>query len=179
MEFIEKLKRMVLMRIYSNTTVIVLELKNRKPSNTALRIEKVTEKNVNDALAFQPSSKIKVFKKFLTLGYIGYYAYVGDACVHRSWLVPGPSKVLLHKFYGIVLTSNDVFVQFCETALAARGKNIFTDVLIQIGQDFALKRVLISVEAHNTSSQKSMAKAGFEELYRKRIRVILGFRFIN
>lgn len=179
MEFVEKFKRIVLMRIYSDVTIILLEQKTRRKPSGSLHIEPVTQQNVNDALVFQPASKIETFKNFLTLGHQGYYAYLNRVCVHRSWVVKGPAKVLLHKFYGITLASHEVFIQYCETAPVARGKNIFTEVLLKIGEASANKRVLISVDERNTSSQKSMAKAGFEELYRKRIRVILGFCMIR
>ena len=59
------------------------------------------------------------------------------------------------------------------------GKNIFAHVLSYIGQQYSKSRVLTSVDEGNTSSIKSMVKAGFVECDRKRIKVILGIRFIS
>lgn len=167
------------MRLYSDTTIILLELKTRRKPADSFRIEHVTQQNVSDASSFQSYRQIETFKKFLALGHIGYYAYLDNRCAHRSWVVEGEATVLMHKFYPIKLAGNEVFVQYCETAPWARGRNIFTEVLCQIGEEYLQKRVLISVDSRNASSLKSMIKAGFVEVYRKRISVLAGFRKIE
>lgn len=175
-QLIGKFYRIVLMRLYSDATVILLELKVRRKPSGVVRIENVTEENVEDVLSFQSVQQVNTFKKFLTLKHQGYYAYLQNVCIHRSWVVIGPATILLHKFYGIKLAGNEVFIQYCETAPSARGKNIFTEVLCHIGEVYQQKRILISVDSKNVSSLRSMTKAGFVEVYRKRIRVFAGFR---
>lgn len=171
-----KFHRIVLMRIYSDSTVLLLELQNRVAVSSPAEIKAVSPQNVEDALAFESPAQVRKFKTFLQNGHRGYYAYLNNTCVHRSWLMEGPAKAQLHKFYSFDLASREVFIEYCETAPQARGKNIFTHVLAYIGTQYPEHRVLIGVDADNTSSIRSMQKAGFVETDRKRIRIILGIR---
>ena len=167
------------MRLYSDSSVLLMELKNRTPQISPVTIQDVTTINVGDALSFQSTKQVQTFRSFLKYGHKGYYGYLNGRCVHRSWVVLGPGKVLIHKFYSILLKENEVFIQYCETASEARGKNIFAHVLSYIGQQFPASRVLISVDNKNHSSIKSMLKAGFVEFDMKRIKMIFGIRFIS
>lgn len=167
------------MRIYSQATVLLLELKNTVSVDSGAEIRDVTHDNVDDALAFQHRRQVQVFRSFLKRGDKGYYAYLNGKCIHRSWVVLTPQSVLLHKFYKIPLKKDEVFIQYCETDPSVRGKNIFTHVLSVIGKDHSDKRVLTSVDATNLSSLKSMTKAGFFEVVRISIKVVLGIKKIS
>ncbi len=167
------------MRLYTNDTILVMELKNPAATSSPAHLESVTAQNVEDALSFQSAQQIKTFRKFLQAGDKGYYGYVDKVCVHRSWVVVKPSPVELHKFSTMPLKSGEVFIQYCETSPTVRGRNIFTHALSHIGQIFSDRRVLTSVDLRNTSSQKSMHKAGFVEVDRKHIKVFLGIKFIR
>jgi hypothetical protein len=173
-----KFKRVVLMRLFSRTTVLLLEWKAQPNPISEARIEFVRPENVIDARAFQTDKQVKLFSDFLTRGDKGYYAYVDNACVHRSWAVIGPAKVFLHKFFSLRISASEVFIQYCETAPVARGKNIFAHVLSYIAHQFKDKRVLTSVNLDNTSSRRGMEKAGFSEVDRIKIIMILGVRFV-
>lgn len=167
------------MRIYSDSTILLMELKNPANPQSIASIQEVTESNVEDALNFQSKGQIQTFRSFLKDGYKGYYGYMDDRCVHRSWVVQGPARVALHKFYSMAIQENEVFIQYCETAPSVRGKNIFAHVLSYIGSQWKTARVLTSVDKENSSSIRSMVKAGFVEVDRKRIRMILGIRFVT
>jgi len=167
------------MRLYSDSNVLVMELKNRVPQTSPVTIQDVTTANVDDALNFQSSGQVKTFRSFLKQGHKGFYGYLINKCVHRSWVVVGPGKAFIHKFYSIILKENEVFIQYCETASEARGKNIFAHVLSHIGQQFPTSRVLTSVDQENHSSIKSMLKAGFVQFDLKRIKMIFGIRSIS
>jgi len=156
-----------------------MELKNKVPQTSPVTIQDVTTSNVEDALNFQTARQIQTFRSFLQKGYKGFYGYSGNKCVHRSWVVLGPEKVLIHKFYSILIKENEVFIQFCETANEARGKNIFAHVLSHIGQQFPTSRVITSVDKENHASIKSMLKAGYVQFDLKRIKMIFGIRFVS
>lgn len=178
-ELISKFGRIVLMRIFSRSTVLLLEWKEDKNPQSPVQIQEVTTANVADALGFQSQKQVQQFSHFLQKGDRGYYGYLDNACVHRSWVVSGPAKVLVHKFYSIDLDTAEVFIQYCETAPAARGKNIFAHVLAYMAGKFTDKRVLTSVNLLNASSRRSMEKAGFIEVDRITITMILGIRFVS
>lgn len=167
------------MRIYSDSTVVMMELKDSVDAKSLIIIQEVTLANVKDALNFQSKGQVQRFSSFLQRGDKGYYGYLDKRCVHRSWVVQGPAKVSLHKFYWVNIKENQVFIQYCETAPEVRGKNIFAHMLSHIGKEYPASRVLTSVDEKNSSSIRSMIKAGFEEIYRKRIKMILGIRFIS
>jgi len=174
-----KLNRVVLKRIFSRDTVLLLEWKRNTRATSPAMIRLVTKENVSDARSFQFEKQIRLFTRFLTRGNKGFYAYLGNTCVHRSWVVEGPASVLLHKFFTMSLNESEVFIQYCETAASARGKNVFAHVLSDIAQQFGSKRVLTSVDLGNLPSRRSMEKAGFEEVDRIKIMMILGVRFVT
>jgi RimJ/RimL family protein N-acetyltransferase len=90
-----------------------------------------------------------------------------------------PSKIDLHKFCSIDLKNGEAFIQYCETAPEARGKNVFTDVLKKISEDLKDKRLLTAVFSNNKASLKSFAKAGFVEVERYRIFIFFGVKKIT
>lgn len=176
---LKKFNRIVLKRIFSCDTVLLLERKKNTQAISVAQIKPVTPENVTDARSFQSEKQIRLFSRFLTRGNKGFYAYLNNTCVHRSWVVIAPGKVSLHKFFSIDLKPSEVFIQYCETAHSARGKNIFAHVLSDIAHQFGDRRVLTSVDRDNSSSRRSMEKAGFAEVDRIRIMMILGVRFIT
>src|SRR5882672_11309273 len=102
--FLKKFYRVVIMRLYSDSSVLLMELKNRIPQTSPVTIQEVTPANVTDALTFQTKMQVDTFRSFLQNGHKGYYGYLKkNRCVHRSWVVSGPEKVDLHKFYSILL----------------------------------------------------------------------------
>ena len=172
------LYRAVVKRLYTNDRVYLMECKSRLECVSPAIVRPVTYQNVNDATSFQSQAKVNTFIGFLDRGYRGYYGYLTDSCVHRSWVVTS-GRVQLHKFYSKVLESKEVFVQFCETAPGARGHNIFAHVLSHIAKEFSTHRVLTAVDVNNKSSIKSMTKAGFQPVSEIHIRVVMGFKWVK
>lgn len=156
-------------------------LKKKLPTTFTgnLQIKIATETNIQDASYFQGEGYIKQFRSFLQHGDIGYLAYLNNNCIHRSWVVVKPGKIDLHKFCSIQLKPGEAFIQYCETAPEARGKNVFTDVLKKIADDLKDKRLLTAVFSDNKASLKSFAKAGFAEVERYNISIILGIKRIT
>jgi len=178
-ELLSKLNRVVLMRIFSRNTILLLEWKENRNATSVVEIREVTAENVNDALAFQSQKQIQLFSDFLGRGDKGFYGYLDNSCVHRSWVVSGPAKVMLYKFFSLDINASEVFIQYCETAPGVRGKNIFAHVLNHMANQFKGKRVLTSVDLSNASSRRSMEKAGFKEVDRIKIMMIFGLRFVS
>ncbi len=166
--------------MYTREVVCLFEMRNRLEINNALLvIKEVTTDNVIDARSFQSKRQLTMFYKFLKKGDKGYFAYLDGTCAHRSWVVQFPGKVSIHPLYQEPLQPNEIFIHFCETAPWARGKNIFTSVLSNIGQQFKNERVLIAVDKENLNSIKSITKSGFTEINRFRIISFLGIKTIK
>jgi hypothetical protein len=177
--FFMKMYRIIGMRLYSNETVILLKHQKRVHISSAAIIKDVTGDNVNDALHFQSPIQVRLFRRFLRHGDKGYYAYLGNKCVHRSWVVVSPQKVKLHKFFSLSLRPSDVFIHYCETAPEARGRNIFTAVLAHISETFSSKNIYIGVEETNRASISSIIKSGFVESGKVHILVRFGIKRIR
>jgi hypothetical protein len=167
------------MRIYSDGEVYLLQHQHNTAQQSPAVIKKVTEENVNDASHFQSKKQVSSFRKFMKEGYTGYYGYIDGKCIHRSWVVPGPARVMLHKFLSLEIQQHEFFIEYCETAPEVRGKNIFAHVLSNIADELKGKKVFIAVDKGNNSSLRSMIKAGFGILEKKRIVVILGIKRVH
>lgn len=83
---IKKIINYIRKRLYANETIILYSLKNYQPQPSVATIKHTTDENINDILHFQPQRYIDIFKNFLSLGDKGYFAYLQDKCVHRSWV---------------------------------------------------------------------------------------------
>lgn len=127
----------------------------------------VTDDNVDDARIFQGQHSINRFQKFLRRGDHGYYAYLNNQCVHRSWVVSA-GVVKINMFYKKKLDNDEVFIHYCETASWARGQHLYPATLGRIISDNLGKKIMISVDENNISSRRGVEKAGFrlEEMIR-------------
>ncbi len=175
----QKFNRIVLKRIYTNDTVLLLEKKLPTTFTSNLQIKLATANNIKDTTYFQSKTYLKQFHSFLAHGDLGYLAYLNNNCIHRSWVTVKTGKINLHKFCAIELKPNEAFIQYCETAPEARGKNVFTDVLTKIADDLTNKHLLTAVFSNNSSSLKSFTKAGFVEIERYNISIFLGVKKIT
>lgn len=168
---LEKLKRFVwlneteLLYIHSGKTVCSVPA-------AAIKIEKVTPENVEDAGSFQSENYIRSFRNFLKKGFVGYYAYKDGVCVHRSWVFE--RKMQIHSLVTEPLLENQVYIAWCETAAFARGLGIYPQVLSRIVQDYSDKQIFIAVNKNNAASIRGIEKAGFELCRAYRIKRILG-----
>lgn len=173
----KKLLNYIKIRLYANETIILYSLKNYQPQTSVAMIKHATDKNINDILHFQPQRYIEIFKNFLSLGDKGYFAYLQDKCIHRSWLKGNEQIVHPHWAYPYQLKENEVFIHYCETAPEARGKNIYPHVLSNIIEEHQDKDILISVNDENIASKKGVEKVGFREREREKVLILLGLKF--
>ena len=145
-----------------------------------VEVKRVDSSNVEDALGYEPKHKVETFKKFLSLGDWGYYAYLDGRWTHRSWVTFGPKKV--DRWSGISpmnLCANEAFIHWCETATWARGRGVYSAVLSEIVEDCLndkCQNIYISTNQENIASQKGILRAGFRESEREKIILFLGVR---
>lgn len=166
-----------LLRIYVNETIVIYELNKNHEQNSVATIWKVNSNNLNDVLNFQANKYINIFKNFLALGDIGYYAYINTLCIHRSWVKCNNQIVYPHWTLPYKLKDNEIFIHYCETAPEARGKNIYAHVLSHIYDDFKDKTILISVNKNNFPSIRGIQKVGFKEKESIKTIVFIGIKY--
>ncbi|MCT7506067.1 hypothetical protein N5T62_08260 [Aliarcobacter cryaerophilus] len=179
MSFLRKLYKYLKVRIFLNETIVVYDLKNHQQQTSVATIKHATNENLKDVLYFQPQRYIDIFKNFLSLGDKGYFAYLQDKCIHRSWVKSNEQIVQPHWAYPYKLKENEVFIHYCETAPEARGKNIYPHVLSNIIKEHQDKDILISVNDENIASKKGVEKVGFRERERVKVLILLGMKFIK
>lgn len=143
-------------------------------------IREASESNLKDILSFQDSSYIDLFNSFLNSGDRGYFAYLDDECVHRSWVKSNDQYVYPHWIYPMKLKSNQHFIHYCETSPKARGRGIYPAVLSKISLDYKDKgELLICVDSRNKASIKGVVKAGFVKKEIIFVVVLFGARFVK
>ena len=161
-------------------TVIIYYNRSYVNCTTLARIVKVDQENINDVLDFQSNRYIAIFQSFLDKGDTGYYAYLDNKCVHRSWVISNEQAVYPHWAYPMRLNSNQNYIHFCETAPNARRMGIYSTVLSQIVQDFKdCGEILISINKKNHASIKGVKSVGFVEKERVKVLIILGIKFVK
>ncbi|WP_419233768.1 hypothetical protein [Aliarcobacter cryaerophilus] len=179
MSFLRKLYKYLKVRIFLKETIIVYDLKNHQEQTSVATIKHATNENLKDILYFQPQRYINIFKNFLSLGDKGYFAYLEDKFIHRSWVKSNEQVVYPHWAYPYKLKKDEVFIHYCETAPEARGKNIYPHVLSNIIKEHQDKDILISVNDENIASKKGVEKVGFRERERVKVLILLGMKFIK
>ncbi len=179
MSFLRKLYKYLKVRIFLKETVVLYRLQNHQIQSSVAIVKHSTYKNITDILYFQSQRYIDTFKNFLSLGDKGYFAYLQDKCIHRSWLKSNEQIVHPHWAYPYKLKENEVFIHYCETAPEARGKNIYPHVLSNIIKEHQDKDILISVNDENIASKKGVEKVGFRERERVKVLILLGMKFIK
>ena len=175
-KYFMRLINFLLIRIYSNQTIILYKLDKLVPHSSSARVSNVNVNNILDILSFQDESYIKIFTNFLDLKDTGYYAYLDQRCVHRTWVKSKEQIIYIHKFYKYKLKRNEIFIHYCETDNRIRGKGIYPHVLTEIIKNNTKKDILISVTKNNIPSIKGIEKVGFKELKRIKIIVFFGIR---
>lgn len=149
-------------RLFASERLLLYRHASDTVQLSPVKIIKANENNIRDVLFFDSPEKMDKYLGFLAHGYVGYLAYLGSDCVHRSWVQCLPGRVWLHWSLPMTLQENEAYIHFCETASIARGKNIFSLVLCQICEDFRhFKNIYICVNDRNHSSIRSVEKAGF------------------
>lgn len=179
MKFLKKLLNYIKTRLYINEIIILYSLKNYQSQTSVATIKHTTGDNIKDILHFQHERYINIFKDFLSLGDKGYFGYLQDKCIHRSWLKGNGQVIHPHWVYPYKLKENEVFIHYCETAQEARGKNIYPYVLSNIIEEHQDKEILISVNDENIASKKGVEKVGFRERERVKVLILLGMKFIK
>ncbi|OCA88919.1 N-acetyltransferase [Pseudobacillus wudalianchiensis] len=175
MNLIKKFVRFFARRLFVLDKVILFKMDQANEVNSPVILKKADINNINDILNFQNKKYLILFKKFLKEGGVGYLGYLDDRCIHRSWVVVEEGSLInLHPLVKRKLDRNAVYIHYCETAPAARGKGVYPYVISTIAKDFQNKTVLICVNNKNIPSIKGVKKAGFKPVESVTVIALLG-----
>ena len=98
--------------------------------------------------------------------------------MHRTW-TKSNGVATIHAFYTIPLSSNQIFIHWCETASSARGHGIYPKVLHRVCNEHPSDEILIAVNENNLASRRGVEKAGFIIKERIKVLVVLGIKHIK
>ena len=180
LNLIKKIIGFIRLRLFVKETLILFQHSKNVTIESKAKIKPATYDNLNDVLNFQASHYLKSFKDFLDDGDKGYFAYIDDKCVHRSWTKTNMQTVYLHPLIPMKLQKDDVFIHWCETAETARGNKIYPYVLSEIAKTFAnKKRILICVNERNQPSIKGVKSAGFVPIEVHKLFILCGIKRVR
>lgn len=173
----ERIVKLLHMRSYNR---IFFMSENIENNESEAEIRNVTYENLKDVCVYESGKYQKKYKKFLSKGDIGYYAYLDGKWVHRTWIAIGPVKVnKWSRFPPFSIKDHEAYFHFGETVPAARGKNISAAVLCKAASDLKNRifRFYTLVDENNIASRRVMEKSGFKEIKKFRVTRILWFDF--
>jgi ribosomal protein S18 acetylase RimI-like enzyme len=170
----------LLRRVSMNGRVVIIVYRNQASVTlpSPLEIRRVDLDNLVDALSMEPPERVEEFRGFLERGDLGYYAYREGTVVHRAWVRLGPLTVPTYfGFVPIRIPVGDAFIHYCETAPSARGTGVYPAVLAHITSELrarGIREITISTTLDNQASRRGIEKAGFEEMRRFDLILVLG-----
>ena len=162
------------LKIFTSAQVNVYKMSEHVEQNSRAEIRKVTPENVEDARSFQSDHLIEIFRGFLSNGDKGYYGYIDNKCVHRSWVKTAGQVVQPHWAYKYELLEDEAYIHYCETAPCARGLGIYPHVLSFITHDLFDQQISIAIDEKNTASIHGATKVGFTKKLEVNALIILG-----
>jgi RimJ/RimL family protein N-acetyltransferase len=166
---------------YSSKVVIQYEHKINKDFKTEAVICPVSYENIGDVSIYGVDRhNINKYKKMLQQGDLGYYAYLDNKWVHRTWVMVGPKTIeRWYHFPPQKLRAGEAYCHFGETLPSVRGCGITPAVLSRIISDLKNKvnHIYVIVDKNNYPSRKTVEKAGFIEIKRKKVMKIFGFHY--
>jgi hypothetical protein len=172
----KKLIGWIIYRLFVLEKVILYKMERVNDIKSIATVKIAKMNNIEDAQDFQEEKQLSTFKTFIKEGQVGYFGYIQERCIHRSWVVIRENSIVnLHFLIKRKLYNNEVFIHYCETAPEARGQNVYPYVISVIAKNYRDKDVLICVNKKNVSSIKGVIKAGFKPVETFTVVAIFGF----
>jgi hypothetical protein len=168
-------------RVYFDKTEVVIALKALQPVSSPATFKIASETDLRDLEHFNSADNIAYFRKLLREGDTGMLGYIGERCVYRVWATHTAGKMAhINLHCRQQLKQGEVFFSQAKTAEEARGKNVHGHAMAVFPTFFPHHNYFFSnIDVQNKASFKGVYKAGYQEIYRLRVRVILGWRWIK
>ncbi len=133
---------------------------SHKKEQKAFQIREVSKDNLKDAEWFNTSEEINWFNNFLDSGYEGYYVYLENQCVHRTWIFNDSKRSYLGDVF-IYEIGENLMVTWSLTHKDYRRRNIYKQVLLFLRSRYFPKQILGVVDFNNKNSISAFLKSGF------------------
>ncbi|MFT6244124.1 MAG: RimJ/RimL family protein N-acetyltransferase [Salibacteraceae bacterium] len=166
---------------FSIENAFIVEAINAMPKwhSSELRVERISKSNINDALWFNNEETLKEFERFIEIGHIGYYCYLNEVCIFRTWIFTDSNQCFVGQNFIYKLKPLEYFSAWSETASDYRGKGAFSFTLNHILNELNENHISAFIDSKNIGSIKGTKKVGFVitqkyflfRLYRLRIQV--------
>lgn len=130
------------------------------PNN--LRVCRIEDNNVYDSISFNDKQTILKFKEFDEKGHLGYYCYLNNECILRTWIFTKSDVTFVGRNFIYELEHNEYFSGWSETKEDARGIGAFSFTLNSIIHELKDNRITAYVASDNIASLKGTKKIGFE-----------------
>ena len=150
-----------------------------KAVTSEARVVRAVKRDLEDLRSFQTADQVARFAAMLDGGESCYLAYLGNQCVHRSFVRSGPATVRVHPLVVESQPTGHAYVHYCETTPCARGRGVFPAVLSKIARDYTTETIWTAVNSRNAASLAAMRKAGFVAVRRIKVRFLLGLRRVT
>ncbi len=147
--------------LYRKETYILYKYESIENIYSNALIRKVNFDIIDDALSFNSKSKIQKYRELLESGDVGYYAYLDNVCVHRSWYTKGPQiRRVIHNYF-MTFYEDDIYIFNCATSEKAKGLNIYPSVLRYLCEENPNKNLYLIVSSKKPYAIRGVEKAGF------------------
>lgn len=152
------------MAIIEIDNAYIIEAMNSVPlyNPNNLSVCRIQISNINDSISFNDEQTILKFKEFDKNGHLGYYCYLNDDCILRTWIFTKSDITFVGRNFIYELQSNEYFSGWSETKENSRGLGAFSYALNFIIHEQNNKRITAYVASDNIASLKGTKKIGFE-----------------
>ena len=185
---IPKIGLLIGRRLCSSMNIIIYRVYLNQVSSSMealipIRIEQVTELNVEDISQVESSYKVSQFKKFMAKKRVGFYVYVDTNIAHRCWVVDhGHSVPTCGGYDSFPLEDKEFFIHYSTTYPRFQRKGIYKATLTYLCGYYCKNgytKGLIAVDSRNIPSTKVVKNLGFVPVKKQRVQFFMGFTFRN
>lgn len=133
-------------------------------SDLPVTIVSVTDEDVDRVVDFRDESRVGAFRRFLTRGDRGVYAWLDGQVVAHAWaFVPDRDERRFHNY--IRVRAGEALIHDCQVREDLRGHGIYPSMVAtmcrQLFQDNGTKRVLIDTDPGNAAALSGIRRVGF------------------
>ena len=147
-----------------------------------IEISRVTLDSVERVTDFRTANHAAVFRRYLTDGQYGVYAWINGKVVGHGWAkVCTQSQCIVNRYMD--LHKGEALIHYCNVNRAHRNKGVYTLMLAslchRLFDEAQVKHIIIDTEADNDASLRGIAKAGFKPIGRGTFVQLMGRRIFK
>lgn len=136
-------------------------------SKGEFRFEQVSADNVSAISSFRNKQVVRVFRRYVSEGDVGIYAFFGNEAVGHAWAAVWHGSD--RSVWGYMpVTTDTACIYFCSVSPQFRGRNLYQHMLVKLAElvfrSTPVHRILIDSSADNLPSLSAIQRVGFRRL---------------